>query len=53
MKEEIVKKVIAELLREAEVAHAEYEKELGKRDLNWPEWYAEFIVDKLKGTGVV
>ena len=38
---------LAELLREAEAAHAEYEQELGRRDEDWPGWYARYIVDKL------
>ena len=38
---------LAELLREAEAAHAEYERELGRPDDDWPVWYARYIVDKL------
>lgn len=38
---------LAELLREAERAHAAYERELGHADEDWPTWYAEFIVAKL------
>ena len=34
-------------LREAEAAHAVYEKELGHADPDWPSWYATFIVDRL------
>jgi hypothetical protein len=34
-------------LREAEAAHAVYEKELGHADPDWPGWYAKFIVDRL------
>ncbi len=48
---EITKEQLAALLRQAEEAHAEYEKELGKRDDDWPSWYAGFILDKL-GRGV-
>jgi 16S rRNA C967 or C1407 C5-methylase (RsmB/RsmF family) len=44
---DISKEKLAELLREAEKAHAEYEKSLGKRDESWPEWYAEYIVNRL------
>jgi len=36
------------LLRQAEEAHGEYEQKLGHRDDNWPSWYAEFIVKKLR-----
>jgi hypothetical protein len=34
-------------LRAAESAHAEYERELGRADPDWPTWYARFIVDRL------
>jgi hypothetical protein len=40
---------LAGLLREAEAAHGEYEKTLGHRDDNWPEWYAKYILEKLGG----
>jgi len=39
---------LADLLKQAEKAHAEYEQQLGHRDDNWPEWYAEFIIKKLE-----
>lgn len=39
---------LAGLLREAESAHAEYEKQLGHADADWPAWYARFILDKLE-----
>lgn len=35
---------IADALRKAEVAHAEYERSLGHRDDNWAQWYAEFMI---------
>ena len=38
---------LAELLREAERAHGEYEKKLGRRDDNWPDWYADYIAERL------
>ncbi len=38
---------LARLLREAEAAHAEFEKQLGRRDDDWPSWYARYIVDRL------
>lgn len=34
---------LAEWLVRAEKAHAEYEKKLGKRDENWPLFYASWI----------
>lgn len=40
---------LAELLREAEAAHAEYEQGLGRPDADWPAWYARYVVDKLRG----
>jgi hypothetical protein len=41
---------LAELLREAERAHGEYERDLGGRDEDWPSWYADYIVSRLEGT---
>ncbi len=41
------KEELARLLREAEQAHAEYERELGRRDEDWPSWYAGWILDRL------
>jgi len=38
---------LADELRAAEGAHAEYERELGRTDEDWPTWYARFIVDRL------
>jgi hypothetical protein len=38
---------LGDLLREAERAHAEYERELGRRDEDWPEWYARYVLDRL------
>jgi hypothetical protein len=38
---------LAELLREAERAHGAYEKQLGRRDENWPDWYAAYIAERL------
>ena len=44
---------LARLLREAANAHRDYEQQLGERHEEWPEWYAEFILDQLRrrGTG--
>ncbi len=47
-RDELTKEQLAALLRQAEQAHAEYEKGLGKRDDDWPAWYAEFIMNKLE-----
>jgi|HubBroStandDraft_1064217.scaffolds.fasta_scaffold527217_2 hypothetical protein len=47
--------MLATLLREAESAHADYERSLGHADADWPAWYASFIVDELdrrRGTEV-
>jgi hypothetical protein len=41
---------LARLLREAERAHAEYEKELGRRDEDWPGWYADYILLRLESS---
>jgi hypothetical protein len=38
---------LARLLREAEQAHAEYERGLGRRDEDWATWYAGWILEQL------
>jgi hypothetical protein len=37
---------LADALRRAATAHGEHEKELGEADPNWPDWYAQFMVDE-------
>ena len=44
----VTREELAELLKEAERAHGEYESEIGRRDDDWPTWYAGYILDKLK-----
>jgi hypothetical protein len=34
---------LASALRRAEAAHGVHEKRTGKRDENWPDWYAEYM----------
>lgn len=41
-------KELADLLKEAEQAHAAYEKALGAPDTAWHAWYADFIIKKLQ-----
>jgi catechol 2,3-dioxygenase-like lactoylglutathione lyase family enzyme len=41
---------LAGALRRAAAAHGEHEKQLGNRDENWPEWYADYIVREQDGT---
>jgi catechol 2,3-dioxygenase-like lactoylglutathione lyase family enzyme len=40
---------LAKSLRRAEIAHGEHEKKLGKRDEDWPTWYAEYMVREQSG----
>jgi catechol 2,3-dioxygenase-like lactoylglutathione lyase family enzyme len=40
---------LASALRRAEAAHGEHEKRTGKPDANWPDWYAEYIVQEQAG----
>ena len=35
---------LAAALRRAAAAHGEHEKEIGRPDPDWPDWYAEFMV---------
>ncbi|MDQ1548203.1 MAG: hypothetical protein QOH69_3107 [Actinomycetota bacterium] len=37
---------LAEALRRAAAAHGEHEKEIGHADANWPDWYAQYMVDE-------
>ena len=46
--EPLTQERLAELLREAERAHGEYETTLGHRDENWPTWYAAYILAQLQ-----
>jgi catechol 2,3-dioxygenase-like lactoylglutathione lyase family enzyme len=40
---------LVEAMKRAEAAHGEYEKTLGKRDENWAQWYAEYMVKEQLG----
>jgi hypothetical protein len=42
---------LAELLREAQRAHKEYERETGAPDEDWPTWYAQYLLDRLRERG--
>jgi hypothetical protein len=49
MQEQLTREELAKLLREAEQAHAAYERELGSRDEDWPGWYADYVLRRLEG----
>jgi hypothetical protein len=53
MANELTKEELTRLLREAEAAHGEYERDQlgGVRDEEWAVWYAEFIVNALRERG--
>jgi hypothetical protein len=38
---------LARLLRDAEKGHGEYETQLGHADADWPDWYAQYLIDHL------
>jgi catechol 2,3-dioxygenase-like lactoylglutathione lyase family enzyme len=40
---------LAQALRRASAAHGEHEKRTGQRDENWPDWYAEYMVNEQSG----
>ena len=40
---------LAGALRRAAAAHGEHEKRIGKRDDNWPDWYAAYMVAEQAG----
>ena len=37
---------LAEALRRAAAAHGKHEEETGQADPDWPDWYAQCIVDE-------
>jgi catechol 2,3-dioxygenase-like lactoylglutathione lyase family enzyme len=37
---------LAAALRRAAAAHGKHEEETGQADANWPDWYAQFMVDE-------
>lgn len=37
---------LAEALRRAAAAHGKHEEEIGHADPDWPDWYAEFMVQE-------
>jgi hypothetical protein len=49
---EVTVQELADLLRKAEAAHADYEKGLGHRDDDWPTWYAKYVLEALETTSV-
>jgi len=40
---------LASALRRAEAAHGKHEKQTGVADLNWPDWYAEYMAAEQSG----
>ena len=40
---------LASAFRRTEAAHGEHEKHTGKRDENWPDWYAAYMVAEQSG----
>jgi hypothetical protein len=40
---------LASALRRAETAHGEHEKRTGQRDADWPNWYAQYMVQEQAG----
>ena len=40
-----------ELLKRTAQAHGQHEKEIGKADPDWPQWYAEYMTRTLREAG--
>ncbi len=40
---------LAAALRRAEEAHGRHEKEIGHPDADWPDWYAQYMIDEQTG----
>jgi hypothetical protein len=45
------RKILLDLLERAAKAHGIHEKELGKPDPDWPQWYAEHMTRTLREAG--
>lgn len=43
--------ILLDLLKRTEAAHGLHEKELGKPDPDWPQWYAEYMSRMLRAAG--
>ena len=43
--------ILLDLLKRAAAAHGLHEKELGKPDPDWPQWYAEYMSRALAEAG--
>lgn len=43
--------ILLDLLKRAAQAHGVHEKELGKPDPDWPQWYAEHMTRTLRDAG--
>jgi hypothetical protein len=41
---------LAEALRSAAAAHGRHEQEIGHADPDWPDWYAQYMVDQQDGS---
>ena len=41
---------LASAMRRASIAHGEHEKRIGQADVNWPDWYARYMVAEQAGT---
>jgi catechol 2,3-dioxygenase-like lactoylglutathione lyase family enzyme len=41
---------LAAALRRAEAAHGKHEKEIGHADPDWPDWYAQYMVNEAAGS---
>jgi len=42
---------LAAALRRAEEAHGRHELEIGHPDPDWPDWYAQYMIDDQTGAG--
>ncbi len=44
--------ILLDLLQRAAQAHGVHEKQLGKPDPDWPQWYAEHMARALRDAGL-
>ena len=40
---------LAAALRRTKAAHGKHEKKIGHADPDWPDWYAQYMVDERNG----
>ena len=45
---DFTKDELEKLLIDADEEHAQFEEDMGEKDEDWAEWYADYIIKRLK-----